>query len=203
MKSSNQEALAGILLSHTFHFLSVLILHELTRAVFPDRSRSRSRLAFIAASLHIISPAGIFLSAPCAESLFAFLNFFGFYLYTRSIEGHSRALGMRRNVLMILAGVVFGIATTFRGNGLLSGLLFIYDGVISMRSILRSRDASDNIRRLAVVGFSGGLMACIGIIPQYLAYNEYCLRRRVGNERRPWCLRWIPSVYAHVQKEYW
>lgn len=163
----------------------------------------RSKLAFLTAGLHIISPAGMFLSAPYAEGSFSFLNFFGFYCYAQTLEDHlmiSRAL---RDILVVLSGVIFGIATTFRGNGLFSGLILVYDAFACVTQILQNKDVKSRVRRLIVVCLSGTLMACIAAIPQYLAYDEYCNVRNLNGRLRPWCSGWIPSIYGWVQSEYW
>ncbi len=61
--------------AHVSHLLSVVVLYRLGKLVWAD-----GRLAFLAASLHIFSPAGLFLSAPYAESTFSLLSFVGFYI---------------------------------------------------------------------------------------------------------------------------
>ena len=203
-KSSGLEDLAGVTLSHVSHLLSVLILHELTLAVYHRQCQPRrSRLAIVASSLHIISPAGMFLSAPYAESSFSFLNFVGFYCYAKTLEGHSNVGGIREGILIASSGIAFGVATTFRGNGLFSGLILVYDAITCVIMILRYRDVKSNVRRLFVTCISGSLMACIAVVPQYLAYDEYCSGWNANEKARPWCSGWFPSIYGWVQKEYW
>lgn len=160
-------------------------------------------MAVVAASLHIISPAGMFLSAPYAESSFSFLNFFGFYCYAQTLKGNSNIAGIRADILVVVSGLAFGVATTFRRNGLLSGLILVYDAIISTTVVLRYRNVKSSIRRLFVTCISGTLMACIAAIPQYLAYNEYCSGWDINERARPWCSGWIPSIYEWVQQEYW
>lgn len=181
------------------------MLHELTMAACLTESKvKRSRMALVTASLHIVGPAGMFLSAPYAESLFSFLNFFGFWLYSKTlIRDRSEMSGIIRGVLMLFTGINFGVATTVRGNGLLSGLILVYDAVRSVSLILCSCDSKHNIQVLISVCLSGGLMACIATLPQYLAYSEYCHAGSTGEDGRPWCSQLIPSIYAWVQKEYW
>jgi len=203
--SSRHEAFAGVLVAHTFHLLSVLMLHELTEAVCSkDSIATRSKFAFLAASLHIVSPAGIFLSAPYAESSFSFLTFLGLFVYAKAMIGSDLKKSYAQREIMVLAsGIIFGISTTFRGNGLLSGLVFVYDAVDSLNCILRSRDVRSNCSKLVTACVSGSLMACVAVTPQYLAYSEYCYRGEVSEYARPWCLDWPPSIYAWVQREYW
>jgi phosphatidylinositol glycan class V len=202
--SFSNEALAGVMLSHICHLLSVLILHELTLTVYYILCQpKRCQLALVAASLHIISPAGMFLSAPCAESCFSFLNFLGFYCYAKTLEGHSNIAEICKDMLILFSGIAFGVATTFRGNGLFSGLTLVYDAIACITVILRNRKIKSGIRRLCVTCVSGALMAGIACVPQYLAYDEYCRRWDTKENARPWCSGWIPSIYGWVQKEYW
>lgn len=197
------EALAAIILAHVFHLLSVLMLYELTLTVCLNSTTRISSFCVLAASLHIISPAGMFLSAPYAESSFSFLNFTGCYLYAKAMLKHAEGQKNQRDCLVLLSGVLFGIATTFRGNGLLSGLLLVWDALACGTRILRSTDIASNIRHLLTVSISGLLMACIAIVPQYLAYDEYCVRASAYSDKRPWCSYWPPSIYTWVQRQYW
>ena len=196
--------MTAIILAHVFHLLSVLMLHELTLIVCSKLTTARiSSFCVLTASLHIISPAGMFLSAPYAESSFSFLTFASYYLYAKAMLKHGEGKENQRNTLILLSGVLFGTATTFRGNGLLSGLLLVWDALACGYKILQSTNIAFNIRHLLIVSISGLLMACIAIVPQYLAYNEYCVRGSVDSDKRPWCSYWPPSIYGWVQRHYW
>ena len=180
------------------------MLHELTSTVCLNSKTTRlSSFCVLSASLHIISPAGMFLSAPYAESSFSFLNFAGCYLYGKAMLKHDEGRGYQKDSLLLLSGVVFGIASTFRGNGLLSGLLLVWDALACGTRVLRSADIATDVRHLLIVSISGLLMACIAIVPQYLAYDEYCVRGSVDSDKRPWCSSWPPSIYTWVQRQYW
>ena len=180
------------------------MLYELTLTVCVKSPVTRvSSFCILTASLHIISPAGMFLSSPYAESSFSFLNFAGHYFHAHAMLKHGEKGQSRRDILVLLSGVVFGIATTFRGNGLFSGLLLIWDALVCGIRILRSSDIASNVRHLVVVSISGLLMACIAMVPQYLAYAEYCVRGSANGDKRPWCSYWPPSIYTWVQKQYW
>lgn len=180
------------------------MLHELTSIMYLESTTSRiSSFCLLAASLHIISPAGIFLSAPYAESSFSFLNFAGYYLYAKGMLMHGERKEAQRDYLVLFSGVVFGIATTFRGNGLLCGLLFVWDALVCGARILQSIETVFHARHLLSASMSGLLMACIAMTPQYLAYNEYCVRGSADSDKRPWCSYWPPSIYAWVQRQYW
>lgn len=203
-QSSAIERFAGVALSHVSHLMAVLILYELTLIVYSALSQHRcAQLALLAASLHIISPAGMFLSAPYIESSFSVLNFLGFYCHARANCDLPNEASTREDALTIIAGILFGVATTFRGNGLFSGLILVYDAIICCVMILRHRQVRSNIRRLLVTCLAGSLMACIMVIPQSVAYDEYCTAEHFNGDVRPWCSDWIPSIYGWVQKEYW
>lgn len=95
---------------------------------------------------------------------------------------------------------MFGAATTFRSNGILTGFLLLEEAV---RVLLRLKDGLNivNLRRLVAAGV-GGLFVLAGfLLPQLVAYQEYCTTSSL--DRRPWCGRTLPSVYTFVQEHYW
>ena len=180
------------------------MLYELTLTVCVKSPVTRvSSFCTLAASLHIISPAGMFLSSPYAESSFSFLNFAGHYFHAHAMLKHGQRRENQRDILVLLSGVVFGIATTFRGNGLFSGLLLVWDALACGIRILRSINIASDVRHFVTVSISGLVMAAIAMLPQYLAYAEYCARGSADVGKRPWCSYWPPSIYTWVQKRYW
>jgi phosphatidylinositol glycan class V len=190
------EGFIAILIAHVAHLLSVLVLFSLTLAVFSEPS---PWLAFTAASLHIISPAGLFLSAPYAESSCALLSFVGCVLFTKSLCGNGPPTASR-DMLVLLSGVSFGIATTFRSNGILNGLLLLEEAIRTLWSLKHSVQIT-TFRRLIATGL-GGMSVAVGfLLPQYIAYTEYCSRVEVTT--RTWCKRSLPSIYTFVQDHYW
>jgi len=190
------EAIVAICIAHCAHLLSVHMLYQLTLAVFA----STAGFALTAACLHIISPAGIFLSAPYAESSCALLTFSGCLLFTKSFDVKGR-LSAWQDLHVLLSGILFGIATTFRSNGILSGLLLLEEAFRTL-FLLRNGLRLSTIRRLLAAGL-GGLAVLVGfLLPQYIAYQEYC-GQSSANMKRPWCARQIPSIYSFVQSYYW
>ncbi|KAI7274704.1 hypothetical protein KC352_g7983 [Hortaea werneckii] len=156
------------------------------------------------ACLHVFSPAGLFLSAPYAESSFAFLSFLGCYCYVKAIENrfHRFADAYQLDACWtVAAGLFFGLATTMRTNGLLNGIIFAWDIYLvlpRLPQILRNRNGEEITRLFATL--TSGISIAIGFtLPQIVAYTEYC----TPNNTRPWCTAFPPSIYSFVQKEYW
>lgn len=189
------EPLAGIAIAHVSHFIAVLALYKTTVVISNDR-----RLAYVASLLHLISPAGLFMSAPYNESPFSCLSFVGNLLFAVSFKTGPTSL--RRNMLVTGAGISFGLATTFRSNGLLSGLLFAVEAV---KCLVGFGQSPSFPRLVALVSpVVGGLFVAAGsVVPQAMAWLRYCNSGDVGVELRPWCSRTIPSIYTFVQAEYW
>lgn len=189
------EPLLAIAVAHGSHLVAVLALYRLTVVVSNDRG-----LAYVASVLHILSPAGLFLSAPYNESPFACLSFVGNLLIAISLEGNSD--GMKRNAAIVGAGVIFGVSAIFRSNGVLSGLLFAVEVV---RCLLAFKDGPSPARLLRTVAPGiGGLCVAAGfVIPQAVAWKRYCGAEAHVVELRPWCTRLVPSIYGFVQEEYW
>ena len=196
------EAIAGILIAHVSHLLSVIILYDLSQSLCrPRREYERTTLALLAALLHVVSPAGVFLSAPYAEGPFALLNFLGFHLYIRAYRNEAIINRINRDGSLLAAGLLFGFATMFRSNGLLSGLIFAYDATSITWMIVQSRNVLDHIHSLCVTVVGGSLVAMGSVLPQYLAFLEYC--SKPAEDARPWCTHLVPSIYSWVQSHYW
>ena len=208
----------GILLANAFHLLSAIVLYRLGLLVWRDHSK-RALLSLLGAVLHVISPAGLFLSAPYAESSCSLFSFAGYLLYARScLAGKPVA----RDAYLVLAGVSFGIATAFRSNGILNGIPFAWEfyqalprfarslistsgrGGPEQTQALRSMDA---VRRLLALGLGGVAVAAGSIVPQAVAYQRFCSdASSISAEavsRRPWCQGYVPSIYTFVQQHYW
>lgn len=190
------EGLVAICIAHISHLLSVVTVFSLTQAVFPSSSVG---FALTAASFHIISPAGLFLSAPYAESSCALLSFVGCLLFTKGLV-HKGPHTAGHDLLVLLSGICFGIATTFRSNGILEGLLLLEE---AFRTLLNLKNGLwlTSIRRLLATGLGGISVGAGFLLPQYIAYSEFC--GPTESVARPWCERTIPSIYTFVQDHYW
>lgn len=190
----------GVVLSHVAHYLSILALYRLSINIFGHATPTQRLICLLSAALHIICPAGAFLSAPYGESVFSFLNISGFYFYTSSLISEHNDRTAWRDLQVVAAALSFAIATMVRSNGILSGFLFAYDAGILAWTTLTQGPSLHKSRRLAVIVFGGCTVALGMIVPQILAYRIYCTSQ---DDLRPWCSSTLPSIYAWVQGYYW
>ncbi|OGM42712.1 GPI mannosyltransferase 2 [Aspergillus bombycis] len=193
-------ALVASALSHIAHYLSMLAIYGLSINIFGHGTTSGRLVSFLAAALHIICPAGAFLSAPYGESLFSFLNITGYYLYASSLLDANTGKRASSDAKMLLAAALFSIATAVRSNGILSGALFAYDALLQLHKIIFQGISGGNVLRLGVIVVSGCVVALGLIVPQWIAYTAFCMS---GEPLRPWCEQLIPSIYGWVQVHYW
>jgi len=176
------------------HFLSVLVLYKLGKLVWRD-----PKIPFVGDILHILSPAGLFLSAPVAESAFALLSFVGYYLF--ALGTVSDEPSGWDDVCKLAAGAVFGVSGIFRSNSLLNGTLFAVHA-IRATSRLVVRPDFRACRTWLALGAGGLLVAAGVVVPQVVAYRLYC-SAVAPSQQRPWCGKLVPSIYGFVQQHYW
>jgi phosphatidylinositol glycan class V len=189
------EPLVAIAISHVSHLIAVLALYQLTIVLCNDR-----KLAYLAAVVHILSPAGLFLSAPYAESAFSCLSFVGNLLFGIGLKNNPDSL--KRNAAVIGAGLSYGVSCTLRSNGLFGGVLFAVEAAKGLSALLDRFTLSKVLRLIAPI--VGGILVAVGFVaPQGLAWMRYCNNQGIDGEQRPWCTRHIPSIYTFVQEEYW
>ncbi|KAH2477357.1 hypothetical protein KXV71_001975 [Aspergillus fumigatus] len=160
-------------------------------------------LAFIAACLHIFSPAGLFLSAPYGESTYALLSFTGYFLFVQSFSPSGASTSLK-DARIPLAGILCGLATTVRSNGILNGLLFLEEAIRALYSLTGAITFA-KFRRLLAVGVAGICTALGFVVPQYIAYRDFCINYPFTghDEPRIWCRRTLPSISSFVQDHYW
>lgn len=187
-------------ISHLSHFLSVLALYALTKTIFGAETHTQRAFCLVSAALHIISPAGAFLSAPYGEPLSSFLNLTGFYLYLSAILNEDTGRQITRDAKFLAAAVLFALATTVRSNGILSGCLFAYDAVLGFARVVTRGFSLETVRRLFVIVLGGSIVALGMVGTQYVAFTTYCTD---PDSSRPWCKQLIPSIYGWVQAHYW
>lgn len=132
--------------------------------------------------------------------MFSLLNFTGFYAYVSALHDDRRGYMIARDVKFLVAGGLFAVVTTIRSNGVLSGILFAYDAVLGLRSIVSNGISLSQIHRMFFV-VVGGSLIMLGVVgPQYRAFTMYCQNADV---HRSWCDNTIPSIYTFVQSYYW
>lgn len=195
------EATTALLLSNASHLFASFVLYHLTLLLplsgFNSSPLKRRKLALLTSLLHIFSPAGLFLSAPYAESSCALFSFLGWWFYAQSclsdqdgttavsgkISGVGRGLTLKGDLHLLLAGLSFGLATLFRSNGILNGLPFAWEvlsilsGLVITTSGGRGRGKFPllkTLRRLIALGLGGIFVAAGSIVPQTVAWLRYC-----------------------------
>ncbi|KAF8419701.1 GPI mannosyltransferase 2 [Tirmania nivea] len=211
--------LGGVLIANLSHLLSVLTLYSLTKLTYP----AGEMVAFVASAMHVLSPAGIFLAAPYSESLFALLSFLGYYLYVQSTHAYYSPGNSLGHVGFVMgAGALWMLAGMVRSNGVLNGLVvladFVKEGWTLLRGLRRGpeaevRDSGDRISvmrrlaRIAGLGVAGGMVGLGLIVPQVIAWMQFCAGDGEGGRgvvgQREWCSRTVPSIYLYVQDKYW
>lgn len=179
----------------------MLVLYRLLTLVTGE-GRQQSRVPFIASVLHILTPAALFLSAPYAEALFSLLNLTGMLCYAESKAAtNSYSINIQQVAYKLSSGLLFAVATTIRSNGLLSGLILLYDIAQYLPRLLSMQLSVHDVCQIVVTCVSG-LFIAIGFTgPQYLAYLDFCNTSEFAP--RPWCENSIPSIYSWVQSHYW
>ncbi|KAH8599794.1 hypothetical protein B0O99DRAFT_668254 [Bisporella sp. PMI_857] len=192
------ESLVAIYIAHLGHFLSTLVLYKFTREIFPRSTH----VPLLTSYLHIISPAGLFLSAPYAESTCALLTFSGCHLFKKSL-GIGEESPYLRDLYVLLSGILFGIAATFRSNAILSGLLLLEEAFYVSFDLLKSGVHVQNLRRLIATGLGGLAVGAGFLLPQYIAYVEFCRSSTTVTSKRVWCQQMLPSISGFVQDHYW
>lgn len=199
------QAWAGIIVANVSHLLSVLVLFQLARLLQPKKIEA-AQWPFIAACMHIIAPAGIFLSAPYGESLFSLLNFTGVFAYCLSRKTTQEHASRRslQDLFLVASGLLFGLAATVRSNAILNGTIFAYDLVLVLPNLPNMLTRVAGLRYLVCLASAGILLAAGFVGPQAIAYGQYCTVEAIGPEgKRVWCQRMLPSIYTFVQEHYW
>ncbi|KAI5789086.1 GPI mannosyltransferase 2 [Geopyxis carbonaria] len=193
------DVLSGIIISNTCHLISVFVVYELTLLSSKPHVHS-SNLAFLTSSLHILSPAGLFLSAPYSESLFSALNFIGSYLYILSLKKKYLEKQTLSCTLVILGAFTFALGCTVRSNGVLNGIIFLVDLIIELKTLLRRFNITC-LCRILCLGIGGLIVAAGLVFPQIIAWRQFCTS--MASHPGEWCEHGLPSVYFWVQDRYW
>lgn len=195
------------------HLVSAVVLYHLTTVLFETaRPKGTSTLgsgetpkvvAFVAATLHILSPAGIFLVAPYNESVFSVLSFLGYWLYSYAVKNTAfdGQHGLINEASLLLSGLLFGVSSLFRSNGVINGVLFVFEVSQSFWRLISGTNTAANIRLFLISGVSGALVGIPMVWRQYQGWLEYCTKE--PSIQRMWCSKTLPSIYSFVQSHYW
>lgn len=199
MPGTIREASAAILIANLSHFVSVLFLYRLCLDHIAEK-RNVQR-ALVPALLHTIAPAGVFLSAPYGESLFAALSFAGYlsYAYGRRQSASQHSL---HRLWLLTSGLCFGLSCTVRSNGVFNGVLFAVDVARVIAFEPYPQQIIGNTVELSITLAAGLLVAAGFALPQYIAWRELC-DPGTNAPTREWCTALPPSIYTFVQKHYW
>ncbi|ODQ79774.1 glycosyltransferase family 76 protein [Babjeviella inositovora NRRL Y-12698] len=188
------QLLIGTLVANASHYLACLVLYGLTNLVFSSntlKARSESHnVALRAAMLYAISPAGIFLTAPYAESICALSSFVALYLREVSFDRRFLMKPTLKSAPLfqaayILSGAFVATAFGFRSNAVLLGYLYLSDLYV----FLRARSYKS-----ALIPLLAGSQLFAAVL--YLGYLPYSL---LCPQRGEWCLNTVPSLFTHAQ----
>ncbi|EWC45205.1 hypothetical protein DRE_06093 [Drechslerella stenobrocha 248] len=194
------------------HLVSAIVLFHLTTLLFQSAQLKGRKpgqdpvrlVAFVAASLHVLSPAGIFLIAPYNEAIFSALSFLGYWSYSSAIKStapdgkHS----WKNEILLLSSAALFGVSSLFRSNGVINGVLFAFEFSQSLWRLISGINPSANLRLFVASGAAGALVGVPVLWRQYVGWLEYC-SSETDSLSREWCSKSLPSVYNFVQSHYW
>jgi len=182
-------------IAHFAHLLSVLVLFKLTSTIF----LASTRIALVAASLHIISPAGLFLSAPYARKFMCAWPLPAFLLFANILaQGHPPLLV---RIFLSFYQESFSVLPRLFEAMEFSTVFSYLKKHFEILFLLRNGIRLSAIRRLLATGLGGICVAAGFLLPQHIAYSEYCGNLEAPNSR-PWCQKSLPSVYTFVQDHY-
>ncbi|KAL1902120.1 ER membrane glycoprotein subunit of the GPI transamidase complex-like protein [Ceratocystis pirilliformis] len=191
-------AAMGVAIAIYAHLYAVHALYALVELISGSK-----RQAYVAGLLHVFSPAGLFLAAPYAEAPFAYLTFTGLLCYARGLTMQRGSWGRVKRTLW--SGLLLGLATMCRSNGISYGIVFAIDLADGLRELFGQESGIVYAPKLVVslaTTVLGGVFVGLGsLLPQIAAYIEFCGRQ--GAEPREWCTNLVPSIYSYVQKRYW
>lgn len=187
-------AAMGIVVSVAAHLYAMHALYALVVLLSGNK-----RLAYVSAVLHVFSPAGMFLAAPYSEAPFAYLAFTGLLRYAETLALERGSWVRFKGTLW--AGVLLGMATACRSNGLLYGLVFALDLVELLSGFSTAPSKSRALSSLAATGLAGVFVGLGSFLPQLAGYMHFC--KSTTLDAPEWCGYLVPSIYSYVQGRYW
>lgn len=182
------KLLAATLIANTCHFLAAVVLFHYTLLVFQNaRIFSPNRMALASLALFILSPAGVFLTAPYSESIASFSSFLCLFLREKALLVQNGSLRFN-STLYVLSGALASLAYGFRANCLLLGLVYVHDLVVRPLQL----------RQIWPL-FAGLVLGATFTFSQFANYWTICH----GTQRGEWCSLKLPSLFTYAQAHYW
>lgn len=168
--------ISAVLISNLCHFMSVMILYDMSCHIFED-----TYFAFLSAAFMIIVPMQAIMSSAYSESLFTCLALLGLLYFYRKER--------------LSASLAWCLAGATRSNGIFMPGFFIYEYMHAIRHMPKRKALLRLVRILILcliswTGFFGVLL---------FGKSLYCN----GDTPRPWCNSLFPNIYAYVQDHYW
>ncbi|CAK9438517.1 uncharacterized protein LODBEIA_P27410 [Lodderomyces beijingensis] len=185
-----QAQLWSTLISNLCHLASCIMLYLVTTDVF----RNDKVIAHRVALMMIISPAGIFLTANYSENLSNLLTITAIYCYYLSMDFQDIRTRSNQSIksvaLYIMSGVLIALNYTVRANGLLMGVIYVFD-------LYHFLILDSNFSESLVTIFTGSLLAATLLAQNMYHYFLFC------PQRQGWCNHTVPSLFRFAQSHYW
>lgn len=204
--------LLGIIIENLLHYISILVLYQLTFLTFsPTKSNHSNNYAASLAKktsiLFIFTSAAGFLLGIYSEPLSFFLSFSGMLAreYCISDVTFKNPFSSQWQSLIlytIVSTFCFTIATINRSNCILLGIFYLYD----FHQLVKL----NYYKKAMIFPFLSGLIMLLSVIIQqyYIPYKQFC------PDRREWCSDPISklyylsfltkqSLYSYIQSHYW
>lgn len=189
------KLLASVIYANGFHLVSCISMFYLAETTFNKISMFRLRaksIAWASSLAYVISPAGIFLTAPYSESFCNVLVITGLW-FREAALGKNPVLSSFRTLtsvlLYLLSGLLIAISFGVRANSVLFGLFYLYD----LQNAWKNRLVADCALTIA----AGGQLAVAIIVSTWYPYSVFC------PNRGEWCNSWFPSLFSYAQAKYW
>lgn len=192
----------GIAIANICHFLSCVVLYYLSLKIFTSNTLFISRaerIALLSSLFYVISPAGVFLTAPYSESLCSLLCFSALLLRELSMNRSSYNNIYSKTCLKpsiiyklvyIFSGSLISLAFGVRANSLLFGILYLYD---FYEFTIRNKSFKDSVLSI----LAGSQLMAAFLFANLFAYKTFC------PARGEWCFERIPSLFSYAQSHYW
>ncbi|EDK43498.1 conserved hypothetical protein [Lodderomyces elongisporus NRRL YB-4239] len=181
--------LLSILVSNLLHFTSVLVLFYLTLSIF-----KLQKLSLRAAKMMILSPAGVFLTTNYSENLSNLLTLLTIAVYFYSVNFGEVSTKSNKSIKSVLgyisSGVIAALNYTVRANGLLLGIMYLFD-------LYDFAVVDGDLGTCFLTTITGSLLGITFIWQNTYHYFLFCPLRG------EWCNKTFPSLFGYAQSHYW